>query len=409
MRGFRGLSVVGFIGLSCLVVACTDEGEADTTGTGGSDPSTGGAGAGTTEGGGGAASGGGGAGGDGGGAPSSCLAADTFADAFTIESSGLCVVEIVTADGLELAGYGTSPTWGSHGGPLTVAQTETGLTLQRWTEADGELTAADEAVALKLPENAFLGPIALDVATPSDGKCGEDIATVVAWTGADAATQGEIVTIVEDGDVSRQTTTGVFGLATVGGRVFYTGTSAVGGPTEETLALYAADARVACDAGLDHVVDLDTWGLASGPTAVDTDGNLFAILTDYIEGTQEIRGYAAASVATTTAAVAGEPVGTTDGFGDALAAIAPAGEDPGLVVMQANAGAQFAHGDVIGFTYTFDAGEITAGDEAVVLDLVAEDKNVVLFTDDAGRLWVGLSEGTGAAAVSTFYVLTHAD
>lgn len=406
----RSLTVSFVLSLVALSGGCTDEGEGDnttstgpTTGTGGSD---GGNGAGTNGGG-----GAGGMGGDGGGGGTPfCLDAAEVADGFfTLENSPLCIVDVLTADGLALGGYGTSPTWGAHGGPLTYVGNDTGVTLQRWTDAgDGTLEVEEtEVTVADFPNDGFWGTTAVELDTPVGKDCPASTVVALAWSGSDFFNEGGLVTI-NGTDAVNDLATGVFGMAAVNGRLFYTGLSEVDGPTDGVNALYPADARATCGPlGFDGAEAVAAWGLASGPVTSDWEGNVFAIETDYESETQELRGFAGPTVEPGDAPVEGDVLATFDGFGDALTAIPPSVE-PGILVYQANLGEDGIHDDVKWLNYSIEEEVVSGTTPTVLLDLAVADDNVVLFTDDLGRLWVGMSrQGPDDGFVSTFFVLAR--
>jgi hypothetical protein len=404
MRSFSLFSVCISLALSS---GCTDEGEGDVSGgspplTGGSAPTSGGNG-GEAAGGGGA--GVGGAGGSGGEAPLACM--NVAPDFFTVEGDDLCVVQTFTAEGLELLSYGTTPTWGAHGGPLTssVNAANTSLTLSRWSKSGTTLTKADTVVPLTgVPADAFFGGLALE-SDATGAACSDDQVVSVAWSGADFTNDGAIVTVTPAGAGESVTATGVFGMASIGASVFYTGLSEVGGPTSGVVGLYAAE-TASCDAGLATSGAVETgWGLATGPVARDAEGNLFAILTDYNTGRQLIHGYAGDDVVA-GGPIAGVELADLEGFGDAFAVVAPDGAEPGLLVLQPNAGASSFNQDVVAVEYGSAGGALTAGLSKTLLKLTEEDKNVTLMTDDVGHLWVGVTT-PGETPVTTFYVMAR--
>jgi hypothetical protein len=218
------------------------------------------------------------------------------------------------------------------------------------------------------------------------------------------------VTLDESGGVTAQLAAGMYGMAASGERLFFTALSQVGGPTNNNPALYAGDAQATCEgSGFDSAGAVDAWGLSTGPVAVDENGSLFAILTDFNEGTQEIRAFEAADVAPGAPATTGTPIATLDGYGDALAAIAPEGAAPGLLVVQPNDATDGSHGEVLAIEVTLDAGTFTGAAPVTLLDLTEDDDNVTLMTDVDGRLWVGLdAKRERGQPVSTFFVLVVA-
>ncbi len=372
------------VAVAALAVgACTDEGEDDATGAVG--PGVGGGA--STVGTGGASDGGGSQGGGGAG-PLTCQPATVSAGDFTIARADLCVLAVYDAPTLDLPAYGATPSWGSHGGPLTYDADPSGATIYRWSLSGGAFTSTTDDVALaNIPAGAFFGPQVVDplgVATFS-------------WTGASFSTEGGIV--VDDLGTGLSTTTiGVFGLAATPGRLFYTGLSTIGGAAGDN-ALYAGHViQIPEEVSLAADGEIDAWGLASGPVAADGAANVFAILTDYTTGKQELRGYGAASVELGDPAVVGVTLATLDGYGDAMAAMAPSGAAPGLVLFQPNDAATSAHLDVVAIEYTTPGGAVTAGGTpAAALTLTTADTNFTLMTDDLDRLWVGVPDGSGGS------------
>jgi hypothetical protein len=385
-------AILGWASVVALVaMGCTDEGEADTTGTSG--PGVGG-GATTSSSGGGGAGQGGGATGGGGAAPMPCLGADASADVFGIARTDLCVVAVYDAPALELAAYGTTPTWGTHGGPLTYDADPSTATIYRWTIAGASLTATPEDVTLSgIPADAYFGPQVID---PSG-------APIFSWTGASFMTAGGIV--VDDlGTGASTTTIGVFGLASGPTlRFYFTGLGKMGAAAGST-GLFAG--KVIETPRAISIADdgaIDAWGLASGPVTLDSDANAFAIQTDYNAGTQEVRAFAADDIGVGDPAVVGTPLATLSGSGDAMAAMAPAGAAPGLVLLQPNDATTFAHGDVVAIEYVENGSAIAPqGTPGPALTLTTADTNLTLMTDPDGRLWVG---ATNPAGGSTFYVI----
>ncbi|MFO0552350.1 MAG: hypothetical protein U0271_28440 [Polyangiaceae bacterium] len=398
----RGLLVC----LGCVLIAgCTDEGE-DDGGAGGLLPVTGGGGAGnggSPMGGGGASAGG--AGGAGGGG-SACLDASVAAADFTLGASALCVVEVDTAAGLSLAG-GVTPTWGRHGGPLTFETMASTVVFTRWTANAGALTPTEESFDYTMPGGAFAGGIAVEGSTPAGNGCSAGTALTFGWTGASFTTEGAAVHFTSPSTSSEQLATGIFGMTTIGDRFFYTGLSAIDGATNATPGLYFADAHASCE-GADFAAGslASSWGAAAGPVAADSDGNLFAVMTDFVAGTQEIRGFKASEIAPGGTPSAGATLATMPGFGDALAALAPTATAPGLLVLQPTDATTFVDEDVLALEYTADAGgDLSAMPASTLLTLTTPGTNVALLSDDEDRLWVGV---TSADQTETrFYVLAR--
>jgi hypothetical protein len=388
--------ISSFAALAAIPVGCTDEGEDDTglsTSSATSGPSTG-SGSSTSS----AAGGAGGAGGEGGGA--ACLPGAMTAAYFTIQGDELCAVERVDAEALVLTPYGTTPTWGRHGGPLTLVVADPILRVQRWTASGSSLSlsAEDAFPAPMVPSGAFWGPMVVDAMAAT-----EEV-SVAAWTGANFQTEGGLVVMGNDNSVSVGAL-GVFGLGARGSRLLWTGISPAGSTTAGPAAMHRGGVGplgMTFDVTDDGTVA--AWADATGPLVFDAGDNAFAVMTA-LAGTQELRGFAAADIEAGDPPTAGVTLGTLDGFGDALAAVAPAGSDPGLVVMQPNDGTSFAHLDVVAIPYSIDAGAIVAaGGASTLLALATADTNVTLMTDDTGRLWVGAANAEGGMG-SVFFVL----
>ena len=357
------------------------------TSCGGDGGATGGAGGGS-----GGATGTGGAGiggaGTGGGA---CLDAGAFASLFSIEDASFCAVAVYEAD--EPIGY-QAPSWGAHGGPLWFQPdaADGGVTIERWTApagATGKLGRQTTHVDTQIPDGAYVGAQAVDL--PFFGW------TAISWTGAFPDTLGEFV-MTKGSAVDRTfAVDGAYALAGLGdatsGRLLYTALSPIGAPTTDTNGLYAADA---CDmpkqdlgagTGCQAPAAIAAWGDASGPVAVDHDGNAFVVLPSFGTGDQEARGFAAADVARGANPSEGVSLFTLPGFGSTLAAIAPAGAHPGLLVFQPfdmNATPL----DVIAQPYTTSGGVKAEGAPAKLLAVTATAAGLSLVRDDAERLWV---------------------
>lgn len=403
----RAIGIVSLVALG----ACSDEGEGDGGGgaSAGGSPATGASGGGGASGGaggGGASAGGGGAGGGSGGGlvTAGCIDAAPHAATLEILDDDLCLLAVV--DGPELDSL-NAPSWGSHGGPLQAIPGVDTVVVTRWSVVNNAtLTAATaSATTTGVPVDAFWGGLAVETAATSD-TCGDHRLIHLGWTGADFVNQGQLVTVGDGAAASQAQATGLYGMAGVGSRLFYTGISAVGGPNANDLALYSADGDP-CTQAIGASQKLAAgWGLAAGPVAADVDGNVFAVMTDYLVGTQELRGFKAldAGGAGPITPVQGA---TFDGFGDGLAAVPPTPALPGLVVLQPNDGASFAYLDLVGQEYTSAGGSLELGATRDVVHFGADDTNVSLFTDDQGRLWIGVPyhEKNAPFQSTRFYVL----
>jgi hypothetical protein len=391
--------------------ACSDVGEGaggnggvPLGGAGGAGGSAGGAGG---AGGSGGSSGGGagGAGGAGGSTGAPCLAPSTYESLFAILPADLCAVAVYDAPGLTLD-YSVSPTWGRHGGPLTLSATGADVTLSRWAVpngAEGALSPSEQMVPSAVDANGFVAAQAVDL--PFFDW------TAVGWAGAFPATQGELVFVSGGAVAEKRVVNSLFALAARSGasvdtgRVLYTGFSALDDGAGATNGLYAADActdndgpTVACAGG----VAVATWGDASGPVAVGAFGTTFAVQTSFANGDQELRGFVSGQVAPGSGPSAGASLATLPGFGTQLAAF---GETPrqGLVAFQPIDGATFLALDPVLFRYV-EGESFTASEPEPLLDLATEGTEVKLFADDGGRLWVGVPTAAGA----TFVVLAPA-
>ena len=262
-----------------------------------------------------------------------------FSSAFTIADSSFCAVAVYTAP--ESIGY-QAPTWGSHGGPLVVqaAATGTGVTLERWTAptgSTGAMTVQTTPVAAALPAGTFLGAQALDL--PFFGW------TAISWTNPFPDSTGQFEMIASGAIATSYTVNGPYGVAAVPaasslGRLLYTGLSPLGMPTTSAAGLYAADACSSPAQALGTGTDCSAsalvaaWGDNTGPVVTDSNGDVFAVMTSFANGTQEARGFLASSVARGAAATAGVSLFTMAGSAGSLAALAPSAGDPGLVIFQ---------------------------------------------------------------------------
>ena len=387
-------TMIGWLGLGAVVASLASMGcggDDDGTGAGGAGGAgasggTGGTGGTGGAGGTGGTGGTGGAGGTGGGGSSPCMAASEHEGVFTLDVPELCLVAKYDAP-FAAASY-APPTWGRHGGPLTLAQAYNGptptdeLTLTRWavpTEATGTLTTM-EVVG---PFNAgvtgsdpFFAGVAVDLP--------DTALTLVGW--ADSTLAGQLIaldgtTVADSWDVH-----GYFwGAALSDGtttRLLHSSLSELDATTSDTSGVYASDWNAASPATPTNAT-VDTWGLANGPVTVDAEGNAFAVMTDYINGNQTLRAWPSTTVAPGTAAPAG-----TDG----LAFYQPQTFDGNGVVSE----------DVTLQRYEVVGDAIEAvGAATTGIDLVTDNTEVVLFVDGAGRLWVGVADSLSSAI---FYV-----
>jgi hypothetical protein len=372
--------IAAAVGAALAATACGSGGDSGTTGSGGE------------------------SGGTGGGAPK-CLDASAFKDLFTIEDASFCAIAVYEAD--EAVGY-QAPSWGSHHGPLGLRPDMTGggVTLVRWTPpagATGMLTKQETHVAAGIPAGAFPSSQAIDL--PFFGWTG------ISWAGAFPATQGKIIMIKGGAVDVTYDVNGAYAVAGVStdastGRLLATALSPIGAPTDDKNGLYAADtcATPKPDLGSCGAPSLvAAWGNASGPIAVDRDGDAFVVLDDSAMGTQEARGFAAAQVARGAAATDGATLFTLPGFGSSLAAITPTTSAPGVLVFQPFDGKSFAPLDVVAQLYTGGAAVAPQGQPTTLLKVPATSSGLFFLTDDEDRLWVAASGMT----TTTFVVLAR--
>lgn len=338
-----------------------------------------------------------------GGAAAGCLDGAAFASLFTIADPAFCAVAVYEADAS--IGY-QAPTWGAHGGPLWMEPDATGVTFTRAKApagSTGKLTLETAHVDAAIPAGAFAGAQAVDL--PFFGW------TAISWTGAFPDTAGKVL-MIKDGAVGASyDANGVYAIAAAGsatgGRLLTTALSPIGSTASGANALYGADA---CDTpapdlgagtGCGAPAAIAAWGDSSGPLAVDRDGNAFAVLASFATGDQEARGFAAAEIARGAAPADGASLFTLPGFGSSLAALAPSGSSPGLLVFQPfdmNA----APLDVIAQPYTVASGVTAMGAPAKLLAMPAVGAAALsLVADDQDRLWVAAS----GDAATTFVVI----
>jgi hypothetical protein len=410
-------TMVGLAVVALVSSACSDEGETepgtaahasaaaqtsspattagpgggeDGTGTGGQGDGAGGAGEGA---GGSTGSGDGGAGdGGGGGSAGPCLPAEDFEDLFALELDELCAVAIYDAD-LVTAQYGMLPTWGRHDGLLTGTyvskggQTIDAVEIERWTApagTTGELELDETSVDADIAAVVFGGAQLVDL---------DATLTAFSYTGDDFATEGGLVALDADGPVAEATLIGGFGMAVSGEQLLVTSLKAPAGNGPNAAGFYGAELCVdelAC-----NPFEIAAWGDNTGPLAVDLDGNAFAVMVTFGETTtQEARGWTADQIASGADAGDGATVFAIDESGSPLAAIAPEGEEPGILVFQP---AGLAPLEPVAVRYTAGATvEALDEDPVPLLDLADDGAPVTFTTDGLGRVWVGVPVGVDA-------------
>jgi hypothetical protein len=348
----------------------------------------------------------GGDGGAGGGTGGACLDASDYVGTFAIVDTAFCAVAVYTAN----EALSSSPSWGTHGGPLAFVADAAGggVTLERWTApaaAMGGLTRTTTHVAAGAPSGALFGAQANDL--PFFGW------TALSWTGPSPSTAGQVVLVSGGSAGTTYPVNGVLALAGVSdgagqGRVLYTGLSPLGAPTTTVNGLYAADAcstptpALGAGQGCATSTLVDAWDEYPGPVAVNKNGDAFVVLTSASAGTQEARGYAAVQVRRGAPAVEGATLFTVGGTSGALAALAPTAGASGLVVFQPF---DFSSGealDVIEQAYSVSGGVVAASGNPTTLLHVPSGSTTgyPFFTDGMDRLWVAVS-----GATSTTYVV----
>lgn len=356
----------------------------------------------------------GGTGGEGGrGASAGCLDPALYADVLSIADPALCAVAVYTAD-VEL-GYTVSPTWGRQGGPLlSLPASDGGIEIRRLTPpagVTGALSAASTTVDADAPADAFVGAQALDL--PFFDW------TAVSWAGPYPDTQGEVILLEGSLIAARYPVNAFFSGAGIaargaarGGRLLYTGLSALEDAASSVNALYAADSCGSPGQGARLLPDGDpsctppamiaAWGDFSGPLAADLDGNAFVVLPSFA-GDQEARGFAAEAIARDAPPTEGAPLFTFLGSGSSLAALAPAADAPGLLAFQPTDPSTLAPLDPVAVRYAVGGGAVQAeGAPVPLIALATPETLVVLLSDADGRLWIGAPSPGGG---TTFVVL----
>jgi hypothetical protein len=330
-----------------------------------------------------------------------------------IKDPSLCA--IARYDAAEALGF-NAPSWGAHGGPLTLRAGMNGtFDLVRWTppaDTKGTLTKQEVNVDGKIPTGAFLGGQAVDV--PFFGW------TALSWTSAFPDTTGELLLVKGSAVDERYPTNGSYAAAGIGaanmqGRLLLTGLSPVGDAKAGTNGLYAADtcgtsAQPSLLPGMDATckapISVATWGDSSGPIAVDHAGNAFVVASSF-DDTQEARGFDAASIARGAAPTAGTKLFTIPGFGSSVAALAPTATAPGVVVYQPSSSTTFLPEDAIEQQYTVTGGKLAAmGVPTTLFQSAVPNAILYVMVDDQDRLWVGTDQASPATG-ATYVVVTR--
>jgi hypothetical protein len=275
--------------------------------------------------------------------------------------------------------------------------------VQRWSLSGTSLSKTESSVSLAdvSPSDFYSGQL-LDLLTDQ---------SALAWTGPFMAMppKGAIELVSDTTSKASHTAIDVFSLAKIGpdangvARLLYTGTTALDAATNGGVnGLYAADFKAT--GAVDGTPSLVAgWGENSGPVAVDSAGNAFAIGVTTSTGMQELRGFEASKIKPLSSAVSGDVLLDTAGSGTALAAIAPTGSKPGLLVFQPDS-TSFMYEDVALVSYTVAAGKITSTAPVTLLKLATANTGFTLTVDNTDRIWVGAQAPNMS---STFIVLAR--
>jgi hypothetical protein len=347
-----------------------------------------------------------GTGGAGGAGTGECLDPTAYTDIFSLNDDTLCAVAVYTMNG-RLA----SPTWGRHGGPLMLreSQPQGSIELVRLTppaDATGQLTEEATVVDAGIQPRTFLGGQAIDL--PFFDW------TAISWTNQFPDTSGEVVLIAGNAVAKRYDVNGFYAATAIEGRLLYTGLSPLGEATASANGLYAADRCGALgqnprllpegDAACAAPTVVASWGDYSGPVAADSSGNAFAVLVS-ASGEQEARGFAADTVARGTGPYAGDVLFTLPGGGRGLAALAPRDAAAGLLVFQPSDPLTYDPLDPVAVTYRASAASLEVGGAPAPLLTVATPATPLsMVVDREDRLWVGAPSPAGGA---TFVVLAR--
>ena len=350
----------------------------------------------------------GGQGGQGGSEPSvECLGKEVYEAHFALKVDSLCVVASYTASHAQ--GYPNWPSWGRHGGLLTLQQLSSpqdAFTLTRFGQPTGPSGAMDEKVSASLGLNLSISPLylnskALDLANSDATVVGYDVF---------GSSDGELVIVNASSVLERHDVNGIYDYAMLAaknevGRLLYTALTPLDSATSPAKAgLYAADICKG-QTGFCGKETLFQSGDATGPVVVDAAGNAFALFPNLANSTQQLRGFLGAKVAFKSPATPGTELASVAGTGSELAALAPIKEDgDGYLLFQPN-DSNFVAQDPIVVAYKTDGGSIVGTAPEVGVDLVAEGAGVHLLNDDKGRIWLGV--GTGMSE-TTYFVLDHA-
>ncbi|MCC6648736.1 MAG: hypothetical protein IT374_24625 [Polyangiaceae bacterium] len=298
----------------------------------------------------------------------------------------------------DVAVTGATPSWGSHGGPLTsTSAAPAEVELVRWalpaTATGGAVPTKHTVKPSGLPSKLFWGAAA-DV--PALGG------TLLSYTTEGAGFAGEVLLLSTDGatEKSRAFVNGFFsGVALPGAtpRLVYTGLSTLASvaPAAVDNGLWAGDY---CDGFVSSCAPpakVGSWGKASGPVVVDGAGAVFADQSTF-GADHEIRGFTADELKSATPG-AGASMRKNLNFVGSQAALRPSAGDDGWLFVAESDPVTFAALPVEAVRYT--AGAPTAG--ATVAPAITPAKagaSLSLF-GDGSSLWIAVDTATGGAFV----------
>ncbi len=394
------------IAASALIalLACGDSHEptSSTTSSSAGNGGSGGSGSSGGSGGSGGATGATGGSGTGGSAPEGCMDSAVHEPYFSFKLDGLCVVAHYTAPYAQ--GYPNTPTWGRHGGPLTLEQAMNGgdtVTLHRFSPPDATSGALVKASSGLMALDVATSPLyintnALDLIPGTPTVVGYDVF---------GKPDGEMLWLSDKGVEQRFDVNGLFAYATIPGpnnqtRLLYTAVSAVNladDPPEPGLfAIDICELSTVCG-----YAALEIRGDASGPIVVDSAGNVIGVFPSLKTGTQEVLGFAVAEVGFKKLGGGGAVLAELEGSGLPLATLAPTTADHGIALFQTT-NASFEAQDIIAIPYYNDSGELLSTGPVPAIDIVTDKAGADLFNDDQGRIWLGV--GTNSDETTYFVI-----
>lgn len=387
-----GAGVAGTAGASGAAGGAGVAGTAGASGAAGSAGTAGGAGGGGSAG----MAGGAGSAGSGGSTAASCLDESAHASILTLSASTLCVTRVVTTN---VAVASASPSWGTHGGPLTSSSSQPGeVELTRWALPSGSMGAATAAKTTVKPSGLPTGMLfwggAVDVAA-LDG-------TLLSYTTSGGGFTGEVLLFSTDGasEKSRAHVNGFFSGLVLGGatpRLVYTGLSTLASvaPAGTQNGLWAGDYCGGFVTSCAPPAQVGAWGASSGPVVADGAGAVFVDQSTF-GGDHEIRGFTADELKTAKPG-AGASMRKNANFVGSQAALRPSLTDDGWLFVAESDATTFASLPVAAVRYA--AGAPAAG--ATVSPAISAAKagaQLTLF-GDGSALWIAVDTATGGAFV----------